>query len=87
MKRRRFFQSVAALPALQVVPASAQYAGSTAASSEMPNLAETSPEAVAESVRRFFTLDQFQALQKLAGLIVPKPACMNSMLTSRAPAR
>jgi hypothetical protein len=72
MKRRRFFQSVAVLPALQGVPLAAQYASSTAASNEIPKLAETSPEAVANSVRRFFTTEQFQALQKLAGLIVPK---------------
>jgi len=72
MKRRRFFQSVAALPALQSVPAAAQYAGSTAASNDIPTLAETSPEAVAEGVRRFFTADQLQALRKLADLIVPK---------------
>lgn len=68
MKRRSFFQGAAVLPAL---PAAAQYSGSTAASSELPKLTETAPEAVADGVRSFFTPEQLATLRRLADLLVP----------------
>jgi gluconate 2-dehydrogenase subunit 3-like protein len=69
MKRRRFFQSVAALPAL---PAAAQYGGAAAAqTSELPKLAETAPDAAADGLHRFFSPEQYAALNRLCGLMVP----------------
>lgn len=69
MRRRRFFQSLALMPALPMVPAAAQqYGGSTEAA---PKLTETPPDAVASSVRRLFTEEQFATLDRLADAIVP----------------
>ncbi|MBL8218564.1 MAG: gluconate 2-dehydrogenase subunit 3 family protein, partial [Bryobacterales bacterium] len=68
MKRRSFFQGAAVLPAL---PAAAQYAGSTGASNELPKLAETAPDAVADGVRTLFTPEQLATLRRLAELLVP----------------
>ena len=68
MKRRSFFQGAAVLPAL---PAAAQYSGAGAASSELPKLTETAPDAVADGVRTLFTPDQLATFRRLAELLVP----------------
>ena len=68
MKRRSFFQGAAVLPAL---PAAAQYGGSSSASSEIPKLTETAPDAVADGMRTLFTAEQSATLRRLAELLVP----------------
>lgn len=73
MKRRRFFQSAAALPALAPLPAAAQYSSPAASgNTEFPTFAETSPEAVADGVRRTFSAEQAEAFRHLAALLIPK---------------
>ncbi|MCC6393630.1 MAG: gluconate 2-dehydrogenase subunit 3 family protein [Bryobacterales bacterium] len=72
MKRRRLLQSMAALPALPVIPASAQYSASQPASSEIPKLQETAPDAVANGVPRCFSAAQLAALRKLSDIVAPK---------------
>jgi len=76
MKRRRFFKTLAALPAAPALlsqaqtPAPQQPAGRFGASN-IPALEETSPELVAEAEPRFFTAAQFAALRRLSVLLMP----------------
>ncbi|MBI4910590.1 MAG: gluconate 2-dehydrogenase subunit 3 family protein [Acidobacteria bacterium] len=75
MKRRRWLQSVAVLPALQGLAPTAEAQRATPApsgSNEFPLLPETTADAVAGNARRFFSPEQFAALSKLAGLMVPR---------------
>lgn len=61
MQRRVWLQLLAGFPAL-------------AQNQEIPNLAETAPEAAGVGVRTFFNAQQTAALRKLASLIAPKTA-------------
>ncbi len=76
MQRRRWLKSVAALPALPALAPQAlaqRPAGSAGSgSNEFPLLPETAAEGVAAGQRRFFSPEQFAALSKLAGLLVPQ---------------
>jgi hypothetical protein len=73
MKRRRFFQAVAAAP---VVPAAlaqqpSRPFGGAPAVEEGAKLEGTSTDAVGEAVARFFTAPQLSALRKLSGILMP----------------
>ena len=65
MRRRRLLQSIVAMPAAAVA------AQSAAGQEEIPKITVASTEAVASGVLRFFTKAQFEALTKLADIIVP----------------
>ena len=69
MKRRSILKSMAAAPAAAVA-LPAQQAPPPA--DETPKLAVTVPEDVAAGVRRFFTPEQYAALEKLGEILVPK---------------
>lgn len=79
MKRRRFLQTIAAAPAiaLPVVPAATAQQPASAGSppprpaEEGPKLEYSPHDATAEIVPRFFNAEQFAALQKLSGLLMP----------------
>lgn len=68
MKRRSILKSIAAAPAAAAaVPAQA----APPASDQFPKVSLTGAESVADSVRRFFTPEQFAALIRLGDLLVP----------------
>jgi hypothetical protein len=74
MKRRRFFKTIAALPAApaliaQTAPPQAPAARGNA--SNIPAFQETSPELVADPEPKFFTPPQFAALRRLSALFMP----------------
>ena len=71
MKRRRFVQSIAAVP---VLPAAAQ------------QLAVTGAEAVAEGGRRFFSAEQYKALQALCDIVMPKNGTVPGAVEAEVPA-
>jgi hypothetical protein len=79
MKRRRFLQTMAAAPALAlpVVPAAPAQQPATPAGAapgpveEGPKLEYGVHDATAEMVPRFFNAQQFAALKKLSGLLMP----------------
>lgn len=52
---------------------------------EIPKLEITSPDAVAETVRRFFTADQFAALEKLSSTLLPPIGKAPGALEAKAP--
>jgi hypothetical protein len=70
MKRRRFFLTVAAAPA---VPAAlvAQQTVQPPATAAPKSLATGHADVVAQPVARFFTRPQFETLQKLSDVLVP----------------
>jgi hypothetical protein len=81
MKRRKFVESLLALPALQTA-ASAQQANPPAQSNtparvlpqqpqEVPKLAVVQVDLVSETDQRFFSSDQFAALEKLGATLMP----------------
>src|SRR4051794_19868712 len=74
MKRRRLLQTMAAAPVLAAIPppASAQTAVLAAATpSTKLSVDSTSPDVVAQAAQRYFTPDQFSALQHLGDVLVP----------------
>lgn len=87
MKRRRFVQALAALPAAPGLVA--QQAGSGAGKApddELPRLDRFSvPDAAAEPVPHFFSAPQFAALRRLSDLVVPKIGDTPGALEARAP--
>jgi hypothetical protein len=93
MKRRRFVQSLLAAPAVaplaagQAPPPVTVQPNTPARQTpqqprEIGQLAVTQPDLVAETGQRFFTADQFGALQKLAAMLVPplkgKPGALDA---------
>jgi hypothetical protein len=84
MKRRRFFKTLAALPAAPALlsqtqapqtpaptpPAAGRGTGRSGAA-QIPAFEETSPEVVADAEPRFFTPAQFAALRRLSALFMP----------------
>ena len=70
MRRRQALQSLAGLPILPQV-AAAQTAAPGVPENEYPILAADAPDAPAEAVHRFFSAEQFGALQRLADLLIP----------------
>jgi hypothetical protein len=73
MKRRKLLQSVAALPlapaALSQTPAATP--AQTSTQEGPPEFATIPPGSVGQAVPRFFTSDQFKALEWLADLLMP----------------
>ncbi|MCX6593335.1 MAG: gluconate 2-dehydrogenase subunit 3 family protein [Acidobacteria bacterium] len=59
--------------------------GGLGAPMEIPKLEVTSPDAVAETVRRFFTADQFAALEKLSSTLMPAIGTAPGALDAKAP--
>jgi Gluconate 2-dehydrogenase subunit 3 len=89
MKRRRFFKTIAALPAAQALttqPAPAQpQAPARGSGTEIPVFQETSPELVAEAQPKFFTADQYAALCRLSALFMPPLDANPGALECQAP--
>jgi len=95
MKRRRFVQSLLAAPA--VAPSAGQAPPPVTAQPNTParqtpqqpqeigQLAVTQPDLVAETGQRFFTGDQFGALEKLAAVLVPPLKGKPGALDAHAP--
>lgn len=69
MKRRHLLQCVAALPLAQA--ASAQAPATTTPVERAPEVATAPAGAVGRPVARFFTEAQFEALERLAGILMP----------------
>lgn len=93
MKRRRFVQNLLVAPAIAPV-AAAQQAPPQARPADRPvqqqpqdiaQLAVTQSDLVAETAQRFFNADQFGALQKLAGVLVPPLKGKPGALDAKAP--
>jgi hypothetical protein len=73
MKRRKLLQTIAAAPALAAVtrPAPAQTTPAPPAVTKL-SVDAVSPDVVAQPVHRYFTPDQYAALEHLGTLLVPK---------------
>lgn len=74
MKRRRFFQTLAAAPAASALLGQQPVAAPSVARpplSDEPKLETASTDQVADSVPHFFSAPQFGALRKLSGLLMP----------------
>jgi hypothetical protein len=89
MKRRRFFQTLAAAPAAtallgQQQPAAPAPAARQAASEE-PKLETSASDQVADSVPHFFSAPQFAALCKLSGMLMPPINGAPGALEAKAP--
>jgi hypothetical protein len=89
MKRRRFIQTLAAAPAV-AVPASIEPlaqspAGAPRPQEEAPKLEFASLDAAADCVPRFFNAQQFAALKKLSGILMPPLNGMPGALDTGAP--
>ena len=95
MKRRRFVQSLLAAPAIaplaagQAPPPAAQPNTPARQTPQQPQeigqLAVTQPDLVAETGQRFFSADQFGALQKLAAVLMPPLKGKPGALDAHAP--
>jgi hypothetical protein len=95
MKRRRFVQSLLAAPA--IAPLATEQTQRPAAQPNTParqvpqqpqeigQLAVTQPDLIAETGQRFFTADQFGALQKLAAVLMPPLKGKPGALDAHAP--
>jgi len=95
MKRRRFVQSLLAAPA--IAPLAAGQVHTPAGQAPQParqtpqqpqeigQLAVTQPDLVAETGQRFFSADQFGALQKLAAVLMPPLKGKPGALEAHAP--
>jgi hypothetical protein len=84
MKRRRFFQTLAATPALSTLLAQQQNRGDQA-SAEPPKLDTASPDAAAELYPHFFDSHQFGALRKLSEIIQPPVNGTPGAIDAKAP--
>ncbi len=71
MNRRELFKTAAAASAAAALPAQAQEVRKI---EESPLIAGTSPEAVAKGSVRFFSSDEFAALERLTDILVPGSA-------------
>lgn len=80
MKRRRFFKTMAALPAAPALFSQTQQSPPTPAANarparpggaNVPAFEETAPELAGDPAPKFFTAEQFTALRKLSDLLVP----------------
>jgi len=88
MKRRRFFQTLAAAPAATALlgqqPAPAPTAPRPASPDE-PKLDTAAADQVADGVLRFFSAPQFAALRKLCALLMPSVNGAPGALEAQAP--
>ena len=76
MKRRQVLRSILSLPAITALPAVAQPQTpapqkATASADDTLKLSLTNADAAADSAQKFFSQDQFHALQRLCDLILP----------------
>lgn len=90
MKRRRFIQTLAAAPAVAVPAAPALLAqppagAQTRPAEEAPKLEMATPDLAAETPPRFFNAQQFAALRKLSGILLPPLNGMPGALEAGAP--
>jgi hypothetical protein len=88
MKRRRFFQTLAAAPAATALLGQQQPAAPPAprpADSEDLKLDTAVADQVADSVPHFFNVPQFAALRKLSGLLMPPINNAPGALEAKAP--
>ncbi|MEP7273482.1 MAG: gluconate 2-dehydrogenase subunit 3 family protein [Acidobacteriota bacterium] len=88
MKRRRFIQHLAAVPAIAVpVPEllAQQPPGTPRPQTEAPKLEFTSLDAAAEAMPHFFDAHQFAALRKLSDILLPPLTGMPGALDAKAP--
>lgn len=73
MKRRKFFASAAAVPALNRLMAQQGPPGVARALQELPKLEISGADAIAARVTSYFNAEHFAALSKLAEILVPTP--------------
>jgi hypothetical protein len=89
MKRRRFIQTLAAAPAIaapaSIEPLAQSPAGQQRPQEEAPKLEFASLDAAAETTPRFFNAQQFAALKKLSGILLPPLNGMPGALDVGAP--
>src|SRR5438552_3295704 len=97
MKRRRFVQALAGVPAASALaqqqPAAPANTGGPPAggrgggrfTQDTPKLEITDPDLVGQGVPRFFTAPQFAALRKLSDLLMPALAGNPGALDAGAP--
>lgn len=88
MKRRRFIQHLAAVPAIAVpVPdlLGQQPAGTARPQVEPPKLELTSLDAAGETTQRFFDAQQFATLRRLSDILLPPLSGMPGALDAKAP--
>jgi Gluconate 2-dehydrogenase subunit 3 len=78
VKRRRFIQSLAAVPAISAVTAELQQ-------SAPPKLTNATTDSDAETTPRFFTPAQFAALRRLGALFMPPRKGLPGALDAGAP--
>jgi hypothetical protein len=78
MKRRRFFQTVAASAAVPALVGQQPQAS-------LPKLETALPDAAADTLPHFFTERQFAALTKLAGILQPSINGAPSAIEAKAP--
>jgi gluconate 2-dehydrogenase subunit 3-like protein len=85
MKRRRFVQSLLTAPA--AAPLVAQQAASPApnAAEDNPKLELSVPDAAADPASRFFSAQQYAALQKLSELLMPAQNGAPGAVDARVP--
>lgn len=87
MKRRRFFKTLAVVPAGSALLAQqpAVQPPGRAVSEDLPKLEPTVPEGAADAMPRFFSGAQFAALQKVSDLIMPAMSGSPGALAAGAP--
>jgi hypothetical protein len=90
MKRRRFFRTLAAVPAAGALVAQQEQRPATAppgqaVSTELPKLETASSDAAAEMVPHFFDAPQFAALRKLGDILQPFLNGVPGALDAKAP--
>lgn len=86
MKRRRFFQTLAAAPAATALLGQQQPAAPPARpASDEPKLETATADQVADAVPHFFHSQQFAALRKLSDLLMPPINGAPGALDAKAP--
>ena len=88
MKRRRVLQSLAFLPSLSALSAADQPMGQKTGPpvvDERPTLETAATDSAAETIRRYFTDEQFLALQRLSDIIAPSLSGIPGALAAGTP--
>jgi hypothetical protein len=83
MKRRKFFQTLAAAPAAGSLLAQRQPPG--VSGGELPKLETANAEAAAELLPHFFEPQQFAALRRLCDILQPSMNGLPGAVTAKAP--
>jgi hypothetical protein len=84
MKRRKFFQTLAAAPAAGALLAQPQQPAG-AAGAELPKLETVSADTAAELFPHFFDAQQFAALRRLSDILQPSINGVPGALAAKAP--